>query len=62
MVPIATHRELKLSHLQADLILNINIVYFDNMVSQIYLSELQLNKTNISDTEAAFFRLAFVNF
>ena len=26
-----------------DDILNINIVYFDNMVSQIYPSELQLN-------------------
>ena len=36
-----------------DDILNINIVYFDNMASQIYLSELQLNKANISDTEAA---------
>ena len=27
-------------------------VYFDNMVSQIYPSELQLNKINTSDTEA----------
>ena len=35
-------------------ILNINNVYFYNMVSQIYLSELQLNKANTSDTEAAF--------
>ena len=35
-------------------ILNINNVYFDNMVSQIYPSELQLNKANTSDTEAAF--------
>ena len=34
--------------------LNINIVYFDNMVSQIYPSELQLNKSNTCDTEAAF--------
>ena len=34
--------------------LNINNVYFDNMVSQIYPSELQLNKANASDTEAAF--------
>ena len=40
-------------------ILNINYVYFDNMVSQVYPSELQLNIVN---TEAAFFRLAFVNF
>ena len=36
-----------------DDILNINNVYFDNMVSQIYSSELQLNKANTSDTEAA---------
>ena len=40
-----------------DDILNINNVYFDNMVSQIYLSELQLNKANASDTEAAFLDL-----
>ena len=38
-------------------ILNINNVYFDNMVSQIYPSELQLNKANTSDTEAAFLDL-----
>ena len=37
-----------------DEILNINNVYFDNMVSQIYPSELQLNKANTSDTEAGF--------
>ena len=35
-----------------DDILNINIVYFDNMVSQIYPSELQRNKANTSDKEA----------
>ena len=34
--------------------LNINNVYFDNMVSQIYPSELQRNKANTSDTEAPF--------
>ena len=38
-----------------DDILNINNVYFDTMVSQIYPSELQLNKANPSDIEAAFF-------
>ena len=37
-----------------DDILNINNIYFDNMVSKIYPSELQLNKANTSDTEAAF--------
>ena len=40
-----------------DDISNINNVYFDNMVSQIYPSELQLNKANTSDTEAAFLDL-----
>ena len=34
-------------------ILNFNFVYFYNMLSQIYPSELQLNKANTSDTEAA---------
>ena len=40
-----------------DDILNINIVCFDNMVSQIYPSELQPNKANTSDTKAAFLDL-----
>ena len=40
-----------------DDILDINNVYFDNIVSQIYPSELQLNKANASDTEAAFLDL-----
>ena len=40
-----------------DNILNINNDYFDNMVSQIYPSELQLNKANTSDTEAVFLDL-----
>ena len=40
-----------------DDILNINNVYFDNMVSQIYPSELQLNKAYTSVTEAAFLDL-----
>ena len=40
-----------------DDILNINNVYFDNMVSQIYPSELQLYKANTSDTKAAFLDL-----
>ena len=37
-----------------DDILNINNLYFDNMVSEIYPSELQLNKANTSDIKAAF--------
>ena len=40
-----------------DDILNIDIVYFDNMVSQIYPSELQLNTANTSDTEVVFLDL-----
>ena len=40
-----------------DDILNINNIYFDNMVGQIYPSELQLNKANTSDTEAPFLDL-----
>ena len=40
-----------------DDILNINNVYFDNMVSQIHPSELQLNKAYTSDTESAFLDL-----
>ena len=38
-------------------ILNINNVYYDTMVSQIYPSELQHNKANFSDTEAVFLDL-----
>ena len=37
-----------------DYLLNIDNPYFEGMVSQIYPPELQLNKANISDTEAPF--------
>ena len=40
-----------------DGILKINNVYFDTMVSQIYPPELQRNKVNTSDNEAAFLDL-----
>ena len=40
-----------------DDILNMNNVYFDDMVSQIYPSDLKLNKANTSDKEAAFLDL-----
>ena len=40
-----------------DDILNINNVCFETMVSQIYPSELQLNKANTSNTKAAFLNL-----
>ena len=45
------------THRYLDDISNINNVYFDNMVSQIYPSQLQLNKANTSDTETAFLDL-----
>ena len=40
-----------------DDIFNIIDVYFDNMVSQIFPPQLQLNKANTSDTKAAFLDL-----
>ena len=40
-----------------DDLLNIDNPYFEGMVNQIYPSELQLNKANISGTEALFLDL-----
>ena len=40
-----------------DDLLNIDNTIFDSMVSHIYPSELQLNKANVSDTEASFLDL-----
>ena len=40
-----------------DDLLNIDNPYFEGMVNQIYPSELQLNKANISDTESPFLDL-----
>ena len=40
-----------------DDLLNIDNNFFDSMVNHIYPSELQLNKANVSDTEASFFYL-----
>ena len=40
-----------------DDLLNIDNYFFDNMVNNIYPSELQINKTNMSDTEASFLNL-----
>ena len=37
--------------------LNIDNTYFDGMINQIYPSNLQLNKTNSSDTDAPFLDL-----
>ena len=40
-----------------DDLLNIANNLFDSMVNRIYLSELQLNKANVSDTDASFLDL-----
>ena len=40
-----------------DDLLNINNPYFEQMVGQIYPTQLQLNKTNSSDNEALFLDL-----
>ena len=40
-----------------DHLLNIDNNFFDSMINQIYPSKLQLNKANVSDTEASFFNL-----
>ena len=46
-----------------DDLLNIDNPYFEGMVNQIYPPELQLNKANTTDTEAAFLdlHLSFAN-
>ena len=46
-----------------DDLLNIDNIYFEQMVNRIYPAELQLNKTNSSDTEAPFldFNLSISN-
>ena len=40
-----------------DNLLNIDNIYFDQMVDRIYPTEIQLNRANSSDTEAPFFDL-----
>ena len=40
-----------------DLLKNIDNIHFEHMVHRIYPAELQLNKANASDTEAAFLDL-----
>ena len=52
-----------LDRLSLDDLLNIDNPYFEQMVGQIYSTELQLNKANSSDTEAPFldFNLSITN-
>ena len=45
-----------------DDLLNIDNPYFEGMVNRIYPTEMQLNKSNTSDTEAPFFGFAFIYF
>ena len=40
-----------------DDLLNIDNNFFDSMANRIYPSELQINKVNVSDTEASFLNL-----
>ena len=40
-----------------DYLLNIDNIYFDQMVDRIYPTELQLNRANSSDSEAPFLDL-----
>ena len=42
-----------------DDLLNIDNNFIDSMVNRIYLSELQLDKANVSDAEALFLYLHF---
>ena len=43
-----------------DDLLNIDNNFFDSMVNRIYPSELQLNKANVSDTEASVLDLHYL--
>ena len=45
-----------------DDLLNIDKIYFDQMVDQIYPTELQLNRANSSNTEAPFLDYVIVQF
>ena len=48
---------IKILHENPVFILNTDDKYFDGLVSQVYPSELQLNKANSSETEAHFLDL-----
>ena len=43
-----------------DDLLNIDNIYFDQMVDRIYPTELKLNRANSSDTEAPFFGFEYM--
>ena len=46
--------------LYLDDLLNIDDNFFDSMVNRIYPSELQLNKANVSEAEASFLDIRFL--
>ena len=48
--------------MSSDDLLNIDNPYFEGMVNQIYPPELQLNKANISETEAPFLGCKWICF
>ena len=54
MISMLTILTLNTSSRYSDDILNLNNIYFDNMVSDTYPPELQLNNVNTFDTEAVF--------
>ena len=63
MREISSHEKIRLTLLRLstsrylDDLLNIDNIYFDQMVDRIYPTELQLNRANSSDTEAHFLDL-----
>ena len=52
--------ELSINSRYLDDLLNIDNNFFDSMVNRIYHSELQLNKANVSDTEASVLDLHYL--
>ena len=56
IVPVPVHC-FSLTSRYLDDLLNIDNIHFEHLVHRIYPTELQLNKANASDTEAAFLDL-----
>ena len=56
-----TIKPLSLDSRYLDDLLHIDTLYFEEMVNQIYPSELQLNKANALDTKALFLNLRSIS-
>ena len=56
-IPMMFSINLKIKTFRLEDLLNIDNIYFDQMVDRIYPTELQLNRANSSDTEAPFLDL-----